>query len=207
MTVTIEFHENIKNETIASYSQKWLDSFSQPTETGRHFVKTYSHNDTVRDQYKQYSNINSASTGDNTGIILSGEINFLLCHMTHYGKIESLEFGAGGVAQHEDNEDVLTKQLVEPQLKINELNIVAEYDYLKSTTENQQNIIHQFISSLKNKNGTTDEILLEALAAQGIDINIPLKDMAIASQFDAIADVPVIDTVGATDGSDSLLVA
>ncbi|CNL51614.1 hemophore [Yersinia aldovae ATCC 35236] len=206
MTVTIEFHENIKDETIASYSQKWLDSFIQPTETGRHFVNTY-YNDAVRGQYKQYSNVNSASTGDNTGIILSGEINFLLCHMTHYGKIESLEFGAGGVTQHEGNENVLTKQLVEPQLKINELNIVAEYDYLKSTTENQQNIIHQFISSLKNKNGTTDEILLEALAAQGIDINIPLKDMAIASQFDAIADVPVIDTVGATDGSDSLLAA
>uniref|UniRef100_UPI0011A8B44F heme acquisition protein HasA n=1 Tax=Yersinia aldovae TaxID=29483 RepID=UPI0011A8B44F len=147
------------------------------------------------------------SGGDNTGIILSGEINFLLCHMTHYGKIESLEFGAGGVAQHEDNEDVLTKQLVEPQLKINELNIVAEYDYLKSTTENQQNIIHQFISSLSNRNGTTDKILLEALVAQGVDINIPLKDMEIASQFDVIADAPVIDTVGVTDGSDSLLVA
>jgi heme acquisition protein HasA len=49
--------------------------------------------------------------------------------------------------------------------------------------------------------------LLNILQSQGISVDTPLKDMAIASQFDVIADAPIIDIVGENDGSDILLVA
>ncbi|MFV8758036.1 heme acquisition protein HasA, partial [Yersinia enterocolitica] len=46
------------------------------------------------------------------------------------------------------------------------------------------------------------------LTAKGIDVNTPLKDMAIASQFEAmVSDMPMIDTVGVVESSDMLLAA
>ncbi|HDL7991977.1 TPA: preprotein translocase subunit SecG, partial [Yersinia enterocolitica] len=52
---------------------------------------------------------------------------------------------------------------------------------------------------------------LEKLKAQGIDVDTPLKNMAIASQFEAasevINDAPVIDTLGAADNDELLLSA
>ncbi|WP_145535684.1 heme acquisition protein HasA [Yersinia thracica] len=55
------------------------------------------------------------------------------------------------------------------------------------------------------------EPILKKLKEQGIDVDTPLKDMAIASQFEAasevVNDTPVIDTVGAADNAEVLLAA
>ncbi|HHH2222537.1 heme acquisition protein HasA [Yersinia enterocolitica] len=49
--------------------------------------------------------------------------------------------------------------------------------------------------------------MLEILKSQGIDVDSPLKDIAIASQFEVVVDIPIIDTVGAADSSEILLAA
>ena len=45
--------------------------------------------------------------------------------------------------------------------------------------------------------------ILKILTSKGIDVNTPLKDLAVASQFDVIIEAPVIDTVA--DSSELLL--
>ncbi|EKN6339565.1 heme acquisition protein HasA, partial [Yersinia enterocolitica] len=53
--------------------------------------------------------------------------------------------------------------------------------------------------------------LLEILQAKGIDINTPLKDMAIASQLENAAEImsdsPIIDVIGTYDGAEILMAA
>ncbi|EOI6868184.1 heme acquisition protein HasA, partial [Yersinia enterocolitica] len=49
--------------------------------------------------------------------------------------------------------------------------------------------------------------ILEILKSQGVDVNTPLKDLAIASQFEITTDTPIIEIVGTTDGGDILLAA
>ncbi|EPE7840097.1 heme acquisition protein HasA [Yersinia enterocolitica] len=49
--------------------------------------------------------------------------------------------------------------------------------------------------------------ILEILKSQGVDVNTPFKDLAIASQFEITTDTPIIEIVGTTDGGDILLAA
>ncbi|MGH1501776.1 heme acquisition protein HasA [Yersinia proxima] len=198
MTVTIRFNESIKDETIHSYTQKWIDDFNLPTEDGRNFSGFHGLKNTMIRQFEQFSVINTS--GDKATIILSGEIRFNLFNKTLHGKVESLELGKKGIIQNGENNIIIEKHLVEPQLIFNNLNIIGEYDYLENATENQKNDLHQIGFNLKKGNA---DIFLEILKTQGIDVNTPLKDMAISSQLN----MPVIDTIGATVGNDILLVA
>lgn len=198
MTVTIRYSENIKDETIYSYTHKWIADFNIPTEEGSNFGGFHGLKDSITRQFEQFSVTNTS--GDKATIILSGEISFNLHHMAIYGKVESLELGKEGLIQNLKNHTIIEKHLVEPQLIFNNLNIVGEYDDFKITAENRKNDIHQIGFNLKKDNA---DILLEILKTQGVDVSTPLKDMASASQFN----IPVIDTLGTNDSNEILLAA
>lgn len=198
MTVTIRYSENIKNETIYSYTHKWIADFNIPTEEGYNFAGFHGLKDSIARQFEQFSVTNTS--GDKAIIILSGEISFNLCHRAIYGKVETLELGKEGIIQNVKGHSIIEKHLVEPQLIFNNLNIIGEYDDFKVTAENRKNDIHQIGFNLKKNNA---DILLEILKNQGVDVNTPLKDMESASQFN----IPVIDTLGTNDSNDILLAA
>ncbi|EMU6161407.1 hemophore [Yersinia enterocolitica] len=198
MTVTIRYSENIKDETIYSYTHKWIADFNIPTEEGSNFGGFHGLKDSITRQFEQFSVTNTS--GDKATIILSGEISFNLCHRAIYGKVESLELGKEGLIQNEGDNAIIEKHLVEPQLILNNLSIIGEYDYFKITAENRKNDIHQIGFNLKKDNA---DILLEILKNQGVDVNTPLKDMASANQFN----IPVIDTLGTNDSNEILLAA
>ncbi|EKN3445592.1 heme acquisition hemophore HasA, partial [Yersinia enterocolitica] len=87
-------------------------------------------------------------------------------------------------------------------------NITSEFDAAKTIAENQQGEVHKVIDGLVQGN---PDPLLEILQAKGIDINIPLNDMAIASQLETTSEITVntltvdaVDTVGVADNSDVL---
>ncbi|HDL8055894.1 TPA: hemophore [Yersinia enterocolitica] len=198
MTVTIRYSENIKNETIYSYTHKWIADFNIPTEEGYNFAGFHGLKDSIARQFEQFSVTNTS--GDKATIILSGEISFNLCHRAIYGKVETLELGKEGIIQNVKGHSIIEKHLVEPKLIFNNLNIIGEYDDFKVTAENRKNDIHQIGFNLKKNNA---DILLEILKNQGVDVNTPLKDMESASQFN----IPVIDTLGTNDSNDILLAA
>ncbi|HFS0578729.1 TPA: heme acquisition protein HasA [Yersinia enterocolitica] len=198
MTVTIRYSENIKDETIYSYTHKWVADFNIPTEEGSNFGGFHGLKDSITRQFEQFSVTNTS--GDKATIILSGEISFNLCHRAIYGKVESLELGKEGLIQNVNSHIIIEKHLVEPQLIFNDLNIIGEYDDFKITAENRKNDIHQIGFNFKKDNA---DILLEILETQGVDVSTPLKDMASASQFN----MPVIDTLGTNDNNEILLAA
>lgn len=198
MTVTIRYSENIKDETIYSYTHKWIADFNIPTEEDSNFGGFHGLKDSITRQFEQFSVTNTS--GDKATIILSGEISFNLCHRAIYGKVESLELGKEGLIQNVNSHIIIEKHLVEPQLIFNDLNIIGEYDDFKITAENRKNDIHQIGFNLKKDNA---DILLEILKTQGVDVSTPLKDMASASQFN----MPVIDTLGTNDNNEILLAA
>ncbi|WP_076707399.1 heme acquisition protein HasA [Yersinia enterocolitica] len=198
MTVTIRYSENIKDETIYSYTHKWIADFNIPTEEGSNFGGFHGLKDSITRQFEQFSVTNTS--GDKATIILSGEISFNLCHRAIYGKVESLELGKEGLIQNEGDNAIIEKHLVEPQLILNNLSITGEYDDFKITAENRKNDIHQIGFNLKKDNA---DILLEILKNQGVDVNTLLKDMASANQFN----IPVIDTLGTNDSNEILLAA
>ncbi|EMX2276365.1 heme acquisition protein HasA [Yersinia enterocolitica] len=198
MTVTIRYSENIKDETIYSYTHKWIADFNIPTEEGSNFGGFHGLKDSITRQFEQFSVTNTS--GDKATIILSGEISFNLCHRAIYGKVESLELGKEGLIQNVNSHIIIEKHLVEPQLIFNDSNIIGEYDDFKITAENRKNDIHQIGFNLKKDNA---DILLEILKTQGVDVSTPLKDMASASQFN----MPVIDTLGTNDNNEILLAA
>ncbi|CFB71342.1 heme acquisition protein HasA [Yersinia enterocolitica] len=198
MTVTIGFNANIKDETIYSYTHKWIADFNIPTEEGSNFGGFHGLKDSITRQFEQFSVTNTS--GNKATIIMSGEINFNLCHRAIYGKVESLELGKEGLIQNVNSHIIIEKHLVEPQLIFNDLNIIGEYDDFKITAENRKNDIHQIGFNLKKDNA---DILLEILKSQGVDVNLPLKDMVSASQFN----IPVIDALGTNDSNEILLAA
>ncbi|MGP6381368.1 heme acquisition protein HasA [Yersinia bercovieri] len=145
-------------------------------------------------------------------VIFSGE---LMCSNTPqhilYGTLESVSLREESISQL----DCAGQQLNNLKLKVSGLNITSDFDASKTIAENQQGEVHNIIDSLVQSNPAP---LLEKFQAKGIDINIPLKDMAIANQFEttsevtdniSIADVviSIVDVVGVIDVSDVLLAA
>ncbi|HDL8500778.1 TPA: hemophore, partial [Yersinia enterocolitica] len=124
-------------------------------------------------------------------------------------QIRVLEFGESLIPNSENT----GKQLQHLQLKLDGLNIENDfYPSLCSISQAfdagpanpyQGGIDHGTYNLLRG-NATP---MLEILKSQGIDVDSPLKDIAIASQFEVVVDIPIIDTVGAADSSEILLAA
>lgn len=138
-------------------------------------------------------------------IIFRGELMYSKAPQNiFYGKLDSLMLGEGLIP----NPDGIGQQLKKLQLKLNGLNITSEFDAAKTIAENQQGEVHKIIDGLVQGN---PDPLLEILQAKGIDINMPLNDMAIASQLETTSEITVntltVDAVGVADDSDVLLAA
>ncbi|QKJ08993.1 heme acquisition hemophore HasA [Yersinia bercovieri ATCC 43970] len=118
-----------------------------------------------------------------------------------YGKLDSLMLGEGLISSL----DGIGQQLKKLELKFSGLNITSEFDAAKTIAENKQGKVHKVIDGLVQGNLAP---LLEILQTKGIDINIPLNDMAIASQLETTSEITVdtltVDAVGVADNSDVL---
>ncbi|AYD42408.1 hemophore HasA [Yersinia kristensenii] len=205
MTVTIQYNSEFKDYTLSSYAQQWATKHGDIKDTGAEgYSKDFG-------QFAgggwidgtQYSVSSSHGTG--TAMIVDGDLKYsFMPQYTFYGKMEGLELGETLA----NNQNGIGKQLNDLQLKLCDVDITGEFDPAKTMAENHQGEMHKATYGLMRGNA---EPLLEILAAKGIDVNTPLKDMAIASQFDTtsemMADAPIIDTIGSYDGAEILMAA
>ncbi|CNL42805.1 heme acquisition protein HasA [Yersinia mollaretii] len=149
---------------------------------------------------------NDAVTVNDAVTIVEGDLKSSILSYRHNktfsGKIDSVTLGDGLMPIPGE----FIKQVEVARLKLSGLDITSEFDSNKTTAENQQGEVHKVIDGLMQ--GNTNP-LLEILQAKGIDINTPLKEMAIASQFDTtsevLTDAPVIDAIGIADDFDSAM--
>ncbi|WP_174850070.1 heme acquisition protein HasA [Yersinia artesiana] len=203
MTVTIKYQSQFSNDTLTSYTKQWATAHGDIKDTqAEGYSKDFGQfaggsifNGT------QYS-VGSSHSGVSTAMIVEGNLEYtFMPQHTFYGKIDSLELGEN----LSDNANGIGKKLDKLQLKMSDLDITGEFDPSKTMVENHQGDMHKATYGLMRGNA---DPLLEVLTAKGIDVNTPLKDMAIASQFeDMVSDAPMIDTVGVVESSDMLLAA
>ncbi|HGK6779483.1 TPA: heme acquisition protein HasA [Yersinia enterocolitica] len=202
MTVTIKYQGQFSNDTLTSYTKQWATTHGDIKDSGAEgyskdfgqFAGGSMFNGT------QYS-VGSSHSGASTAMIVEGELKYAFAQHTFYGKMEGLELGETLA----DNQNGIGRQLNDVQLKLCNIDITGEFDINKTMAENHQGDMHKATYGLMRGNA---EPLLEVLTAKGIDVNTPLKDMAIASQFEVMAsDMPMIDTVGVVESSDMLLAA
>ncbi|EPB0882590.1 heme acquisition protein HasA [Yersinia enterocolitica] len=202
MTVTIKYQSQFSNDTLTSYTKQWATDHGDIKDTqAEGYSKDFGQfaggsmfNGT------QYS-IGSSHSGASTAMIIEGDLIYTFAQHTLHGKVDSLELGKNLSI----NANRIGKQLDQLQLKMSDLDITGEFDPSKTMVENHQGDMHKSIYGLMRGNA---DPLLEVLTAKGIDVNTPLKDMAIASQFEAmVSDMPMIDTVGAYDGFEILMAA
>ncbi|ENA3447236.1 heme acquisition hemophore HasA [Yersinia enterocolitica] len=202
MTVTIKYQGQLSDNTLTTYIKQWATDHGDIKDTqAEGYSKDFGQfaggsmfNGT------QYS-IGSSHSNASTGMIIEGNLTYNFAQHTLHGKVDSLELGENLNA----NSNGIGKYLDPLQLKMSGLDITGEFDPSKTMVENHQGDMHKSIYGLMRGNA---DPLLEVLTAKGIDVNTPLKDMAIASQFEAmVSDMPMIDTVGAYDGSEILMAA
>ncbi|HEG0622153.1 TPA: heme acquisition hemophore HasA [Yersinia enterocolitica] len=199
--LSIQYNSEFKDYTLSSYTQQWATKHGDIKDSGAEgYSKDFG-------QFAgggffdgtQYSVSSSHGTG--TAMIVEGELKYAFAQHTFHGKMEGLELGETLT----DNQNGIGKQLNDVQLKLCNIDITGEFDINKTMAENHQGDMHKATYGLMRGNA---DPLLEILQAKGIDINTPLKDMAIASQFEVMAsDAPMIDTVGVVESSDMLLAA
>ncbi|HEN3619188.1 TPA: heme acquisition hemophore HasA [Yersinia enterocolitica] len=206
MTVTIKYQSQFSNDTLTSYTKQWATAHGDiKNAEAPGFVKDVGAitGGAPGDWLNGNQYAIGSSHGADTGMIITGELHYsFMFQHTFYGKMESLELGEN----LSDNPNGIGKQLDQVQLKICGLDITGDYDPAKTMVENHQGEMHKATYGLMRGNA---DPLLEVLTAKGIDVNTPLKDMAIASQFEEamVSDMPMIDTVGVVESSDMLLAA
>ncbi|CNI16909.1 heme acquisition protein HasA [Yersinia pekkanenii] len=208
MTVTIKYQSQFADQTISSYTQQWATAYGD-------LVQALNHEDTYNFFSGTDANNNKIvlagfkSFYDSAAIIIGGTLLGDNGRMGSENYIQSLEFGESLIP----NTDNTGKQLEQVQLRFDGLEIEGDFYHSICSLSRAihaepgkpyQDGMDQGIYNLLRGNAIP---ILEILKAQGIDVDTPLKDMAIASQFDIITDTPIIDALGATDGSDILLAA
>ena len=222
MTITIKYQEQFKNETISSYTHWWVNDFGdialEPNENEYYLYSSGPNPPTVGVKYAiesispqskaaivmESKGVYAAMVLENDGIKKSTESILIP------GESESLQFGNYLIPiQNADLGDYQCHQLQLQQvdLEFSGLTISDDIDisifevvFAIAINNSYPNDINLGVYSLLRGNNAP---MLEILKSQGIDVNTPFKDLAIASQFD----MPVIDTVGTTISDDILLVA
>lgn len=206
MTVTIKYLDQFSNDSLSSYINEWATKHGDIKDTAAEgFSKDFG-------QFAgggwfhgtQYS-VGSSHSNVNTAMVVEGDLKYsFMPQHTFYGKMESLELGENLT----DNPNGIGKELAQVQLKLSGLDITGDYDVDKMMAENHLGDMHKATYGLMRGNA---DPLLEVLTAKGIDVNIPLKDMAIASQFEdnseVMADGPIIETIGTYDANEILMAA
>ncbi|MBX9481591.1 hemophore [Yersinia enterocolitica] len=211
MTITIKYQSQLAEHSISSYIYQWTTAYGDLIQTPTSF-KTYgtlsnridaNNNEIVQAEFQSFYESNAAMIIGGDRLYQGGDALIM------EKQIRVLEFGESLIPNSENT----GKQLQHLQLKLDGLNIENDfYPSLCSISQAfdagpanpyQGGIDHGTYNLLRG-NATP---MLEILKSQGIDVDSPLKDIAIASQFDVVGDIPIIDTVGAADSSEILLAA
>ncbi|ELI8292606.1 TPA: hemophore [Yersinia enterocolitica] len=211
MTITIKYQSQLAEHSISSYIYQWTTAYGDLIQTPTSF-KTYgtlsnridaNNNEIVQAEFQSFYESNAAM------IIGGGRLEQENITLMMKKNIQILEFGELLIPNTEN----AGKQIQQLQLKLDGLNIEDDfYPSLCSISQAfdagpanpyQGGIDHGTYNLLRG-NATP---MLEILKSQGIDVDSPLKDIAIASQFEVVVDIPIIDTVGAADSSEILLAA
>ncbi|EOF8250649.1 heme acquisition protein HasA [Yersinia enterocolitica] len=196
---------------MSSYIYQWTTAYGDLIQTPTSF-KTYgtlsnridaNNNEIVQAEFQSFYESNAAMIIGGDRLYQGGDALIM------EKQIRVLEFGESLIPNSENT----GKQLQHLQLKLDGLNIENDfYPSLCSISQAfdagpanpyQGGIDHGTYNLLRG-NATP---MLEILKSQGIDVDSPLKDIAIASQFEVVVDIPIIDTVGAADSSEILLAA
>jgi heme acquisition protein HasA len=189
MTISIKYGIPFAHFTITDYIKTWVE------ENGN--INTA----TTKDRgefaggglFKGTQYAMGSSHGESTGMIAEGTLEYSFQQHILHGRIDSLELGKDLTV----NQNGIGKQLDLPQLKLNGLNMASDI------STGIAGEVHKSISGLQQGEA---EPILAVLQAKGVDVNVALKDMAIASQYAEsgyIADAPIIDTVGVADSYDT----
>lgn len=221
MTITIKYHEQIKNETIYSYTYWWAYDFGdialEPSESEYYLYSAGPNSPTVGVKYAIQSSTSQSkvaivmeSKGMQAAMILTESPESTLIP----GERESLQFGEHLIPIPDtDLKDPQFHQLQlqQVQLEFSGLAISDDIDismfevvFAMLINNSYPSDIDLGVYGLLRGNNTP---ILEILKSQGVDVNTPFKDLAIASQFEIPADTVLIETVGTTDGGNILLAA
>ncbi|WP_174850071.1 heme acquisition protein HasA [Yersinia artesiana] len=227
MKITIKYQEEFKNETISSYTHWWANDFGdialEPSKNEYHLYSAGLNPPTVGVKYA----IQSTSSQSKAAIVMEskGMHAATVLQAANGAKIsaeptlipgesEGLQFGNylisisdTDLAGYQCNQ----LKLQQVQLEFSGLDISDDIDvsmfeviFAIAVDNSYPSDMNRGVYGLLRGNNAH---ILEILQSQGVDVNTPLKDLAIASQFDVITNIPVIDTVGTTDESGLLLVA
>ncbi|WP_227731765.1 heme acquisition protein HasA [Yersinia proxima] len=226
MTITIKYQEEFKYETISSYTYWWANDFgdvvSESSEKKHHI---YSAGPTLPTVGVKYA-IESTSPQSKAAIVMESKgmhaatvlkangIKESMQPILIPGECEGLQFGNYLIPIPDadlNSPQYHQLQLQQVQLEFSGLAISDDIDIsmvevifaMFVNNEYPSNMELGVYGLLRGNNAH----ILEILQSQGVDVNTPLKDLAIASQFDVVTNIPVIDTVGATDESSILLAA
>ncbi|MFM1348603.1 heme acquisition protein HasA [Yersinia proxima] len=208
MTVTIKYSELIKDETILTYTQQWATAYGYLTHAFN-IEELYGFSRGTDISNNKIAIAGFQSPYENEAIIIGGTLMGEDGRMSSENYIQYLEFG-DLLIPHTDN---TAMQLEQVQLKIDGLNIKNDFYNSVCSLSRTMSAVPERPYEGGEDQGTYNLLrgnpipMLEILQSQGVDVNTPLKDLAIASQFDVITNTPVIDTVGTTDESGLLLVA
>ncbi|HEN3664382.1 TPA: hemophore [Yersinia enterocolitica] len=213
MTITIKYQSQLAEHSISSYIYQWTTAYGDLIQTPTSF-KTYgtlsnridaNNNEIVQAEFQSFYESNVAMiVGGSRLEQEQGNTSFIM--KKH---IQTLEFGESLIPNAENT----GKQIQQLQLKLDGLNI--EDDFYPSQCSISQalnaepgkpyqgGIDHGTYNLLRGKAAP----MLEILKIQGVDVDSPLRDIAIASQFEVVVDIPIIDTVGTADSTELLLTA
>lgn len=213
MTITIKYQSQLAEHSISSYIYQWTTAYGDLIQTPT-FFKTYgtlsnridaNNNEIVQAEFQSFYESNVAMiVGGSRLEQEQGSTSFIM--KKH---IQTLEFGESLIPNAENT----GKQIQQLQLKLDGLNI--EDDFYPSQCSISQalnaepgkpyqgGIDHGTYNLLRGKAAP----MLEILKIQGVDVDSPLRDIAIASQFEVVVDIPIIDTVGTADSTELLLTA
>ncbi|HDL8055895.1 TPA: hemophore [Yersinia enterocolitica] len=213
MTITIKYQSQLAEHSISSYIYQWTTAYGDLIQTPTSF-KTYgtlsnridaNNNEIVQAEFQSFYESNVAMiVGGSRLEQEQGSTSFIM--KKH---IQTLEFGESLIPNAENT----GKQIQQLQLKLDGLNIEDDfYPSLCSISQAlnaepgkpyQGGIDHGTYNLLRGKAAP----MLEILKIQGVDVDSPLRDIAIASQFEVVVDIPIIDTVGTADSTELLLTA
>ncbi|HEN3567253.1 TPA: hemophore [Yersinia enterocolitica] len=213
MTITIKYQSQLAEHSISSYIYQWTTAYGDLIQTPTSF-KTYgtlsnridaNNNEIVQAEFQSFYESNVAMiVGGSRLEQEQGNTSFIM--KKH---IQTLEFGESLIPNTENT----GKQIQQLQLKLDGLNIEDDfYPSLCSISQAlnaepgkpyQGGIDHGTYNLLRGKAAP----MLEILKIQGVDVDSPLRDIAIASQFEVVVDIPIIDTVGTADSTELLLTA
>ena len=198
MSVTIKYNSEVANASVSSYLNEWAEGFGDINQAATKIRGDFAGGGWFNGT--QYSV--KSSYGTDVAMITEGTLTYsFMPQHTFFGQMDSIQFGKDLIPNPSGTDDKILSNL---QLSFNDVDISGTFDPTKEVEVNRDGDLHKSVHGLMRAN---PEPFLELLKAKGIDVDIPLKDMAIASQYDIMADAPIIDTVGAYDGAEILMAA